>query len=62
MEKEKGLMSVEEAADYLGVKRSTLYSWVFYRKIPFIKIGRLVKFDYAELQQWIDEKRRPYVE
>ena len=62
MEKEKGLMSVEEAADYLGVKRSTLYSWVFYRKIPFIKIGRLVKFDYAELQQWIDEKRRHHVE
>lgn len=59
MGKEDRLMSIGEAADYLGVKKSTLYSWVFYRKIPFIKVGRLVKFDLSELQEWIDRKRMP---
>lgn len=57
MEKRTHLMSIEEAADYLGVKKSTLYSWVFYRKIPYLKIGRLLKFDLKELQDWIDHKR-----
>lgn len=57
MDKKTRLMSIEEAADYLGVKKSTLYSWVFYRKIPYLKIGRLLKFDLKELQEWIDQKR-----
>jgi len=38
MIREHELLSIEEAAEYLGVKKSTMYSWVFYRKIPFVKV------------------------
>ncbi len=34
MAEEKRLISVEEAAKYLGVQRSTMYSWAWRRKIP----------------------------
>ena len=56
MEKEKGLMSVEEAADYLGVKRSTLYRWKYERKIPCIKVGHLLKFKKDQLDTWLEER------
>ena len=51
------VMDIDQAAEYLGIKRQTLYSWVFQRKIPFFKIGRLVKFDRKELNRWISAKR-----
>jgi hypothetical protein len=29
------------------------------RRIPFIKWGRLLRFDPAEIEAWLDEARRP---
>ena len=37
---EKRLISVEDAARYLGVQKSTIYSWTWRRKIPSVKMGR----------------------
>ncbi len=51
------MKSVNEIAEYLGVKISTVYSWVHTRQIPYYKIGRLVKFKIEEVEQWIMEKR-----
>ena len=47
------VIGIEEAAKYLGVSVKTLYSWVHQRKIPFVKVGRLVKFIVTELDKWI---------
>jgi len=35
---------------------TTLYKWVGQRKIPHIKLGRLVKFDPAKLEEWIKQQ------
>jgi len=43
------LMSVKEAAEYLGVSGHMLYQMVSQRRIPYMKVGRLVKFDQAML-------------
>lgn len=45
--------SVEEIADYLGVKRDTLYKWINRRQMPAHKVGRLWKFRKEEVDQWI---------
>jgi len=49
---EKRFLNVHEAAQYLGVTGGTLYAWVCYRRIPYVKIGRLVKFDLKQLDAW----------
>jgi len=49
------LLSISEAADFLGVKVNTLYSWVHTRKIPYVKVGRLVRFDLAEIKSWLQD-------
>lgn len=46
----KTLITVEEAAGLLGVKRQTVYLWVRQGSIPCYRVGkRLIKFDADEL-------------
>ena len=47
------LFSVREAATYLGLSPYTLYTMVSQRRIPFVKMGRLTKFDRVEIDKWI---------
>jgi excisionase family DNA binding protein len=54
---EKRLIGPEELAKYLDIKLNTVYSWVYLKKIPYLKVGRLVKFDLVEIDQWLNEKR-----
>jgi len=51
------LISFKEAANYLGIKRSTLYKYTSSRKIPHVKVGRLVKFQREDLDDWIGKHK-----
>ena len=54
-------MDIATAAIQLGVTKNTLYSWVSQRKIAFIRVGRLVKFDQYDIDAWIDgNKVKPF--
>ena len=55
---EKRLLSVEEAARYLGVQKSTIYSWAWRRKIPSVKMGRRLLFDQEDLDRMIEAGKR----
>ena len=50
------LLTIQQAAHYTGLSVNTLYKWVSQRKIPHIKIGRLVKFDLHSLEEWIQQQ------
>lgn len=39
----------------LEISVNTVYSWVSQRKIPFVKCGRLTKFDVQRIDEWIRE-------
>jgi excisionase family DNA binding protein len=54
MSAEKKLMTVNEAAAYLGLSVHTLYSWTSQRKVPFVKLGNRVRFDRKKLDAWVD--------
>lgn len=54
---EKRFIGIKELAEYLDVKVATLYSWTFQKKIPYYKIGRLVKFDLQEIDKWMKERK-----
>jgi len=51
------LLAVRQAAQFLLVAESTLYGWVWQRKIPFIKVGRRVRFDLLDLERFLDANR-----
>lgn len=66
------LINVRELSEYLDLKVSTIYCLVSQRRIPFVKVGRLTKFDLQKIDDWIRENsveeqkferlrgRRPY--
>ncbi len=51
---QKRLITVNEASNYLGISVNTLYSWVSQKKIDYIKIGRLTKFDLRVIDKFIE--------
>ena len=52
---ERRYLNINELSDYIGIPKGTLYAWVCYKKIPYVKIGRLVKFDLRAIDAWTKE-------
>jgi excisionase family DNA binding protein len=51
----RGLLSVDEAAQYLRVSPGTLRNWLSMRRLEFVKIGRLTRLSQAALDRYIAE-------
>lgn len=50
-------ISVDEAAQYLGIKPVTLRNWIKKTDIPTRKIGKQWKFKRSELDKWVNSGR-----
>jgi excisionase family DNA binding protein len=50
------LMTVDELAEQLGVKKSTIYQWTHLRFVPHVKLGSCVRFREEEILKWLEEK------
>lgn len=48
------LFTISEVAQYTGLSVHTLYTMVSQRRIPYVKAGRLVKFDLKAIDTWIE--------
>jgi len=49
----KRLIDINELSQYVGIKVHTLYTWVSQKRIPYVKCGRLTKFDLYVINEWI---------
>ena len=54
--RQKQLMDMNEASEYLGIRKNTLYEWVIERKIPHVRVGRLLKFRREDLEAWLNKR------
>ena len=54
----EALIDLPTVALRLNVSERHIRRLVQERRIPFIKWGRLLRFDPAEIDAWLDEKRR----
>lgn len=54
----KKLIDIKQLSEHLGISVMTIYSWTSMRVIPFYKIGRLVKFDEAEIDKWLEGRKQ----
>lgn len=56
----KRLLRVEEAAEYLNVKPSTVRAWLLKRKLPRVHVGdRAVRIPLEALERLITENTVP---
>jgi len=56
-EKQSHYLTVEELCQLLKLKKSYIYDLTYRKKIPFIKIGRHLRFDLEEIQKWIENNK-----
>jgi excisionase family DNA binding protein len=49
------LLTAAEAAEYLGIEEGSLRHRAHRHQIPFVKVGRLLRFDLRQLDQYIDD-------
>ena len=52
------LMNITEVAEHLGVQVRHVRRLVFEDRIPYLKWGRLLRFDPADVTAWLDDLRR----
>ncbi|MFP6667127.1 MAG: helix-turn-helix domain-containing protein [Pirellulales bacterium] len=53
------LLKPRQAAESLAISPRKLWALTASGEIPHVRIGRCVRYDFADLQQWIaDHKRR----
>ncbi len=52
-----GLLDIDGLADRLGVGERFVRRLVEERRIPYLKIGRLVRFEVGDVEAWIASQR-----
>ena len=45
-------LDVGQVAEMLGLSIATIRKWVLIGYIPYLKIGRVVRFSSSEIQEW----------
>ena len=51
------LMTPEQCAEFLGIKINTLYVMKSQGRIPYRKVGHLLRFDFEEIVEWTKNKK-----
>ena len=52
------LIDIDELADFLKLKKQTIYNWLHVGKISGIKVGGVWRFDRKELDNWLKSRKR----
>lgn len=52
------LLNVQQVAEKLGVRPSTIYQWVHAEFIPHVKLRNLVRFREEDVEAWVASKTK----
>lgn len=55
------LLRIPEVAAELGLGRSSVYQLIQAGELPVVRIGRAVRVSRADLEAWVDQRRREQV-
>jgi excisionase family DNA binding protein len=53
------LLTVREAAEFIRVKKETIYHYTHMKEIPYVKVGKKVLFKKDVLENWINARTVP---
>ncbi len=51
-------LSVDQVAEVLHLSPGTIYQYTSKRRIPFIKFGGKLLFEWEEIKEWLHEHRQ----
>lgn len=53
------MLNVNDAAQLLGLKPTTLRAWILHRKIEFVRVGRAVRIPAKAIDEFIERNTIP---
>jgi excisionase family DNA binding protein len=53
------LLTIDQLAQRLGTSARHVRRLVAERRVPYIKVGKFVRFDPDDIAGWLDRARRP---
>ncbi len=54
------LLNSEQAAQILGIKPQSLAVWRLHgENLPFVKVGRLVRYRRSDIEKWLEAQTVP---
>ena len=51
------LLTIDQLAERLGTSTRHVRRLVAERRVPYLKVGKFVRFDPAEVGEWLDRTR-----
>jgi len=57
----KGVLTLPQAASYLGIAEGTLRNWISERRITYVKVGTRTMFRQSALDAFLDAHTVPAV-
>ncbi len=58
---ERRFYNAKEIACYLGMSEDAVRKWALRGQIPFVKLGKSLRFDMIRVEAWIKSKECAYV-
>jgi excisionase family DNA binding protein len=53
------LLTIDQLAERLGITVRHVRRLVAERRVPYLKVGRLVRFDPSEIAKWLRDSAQP---
>jgi len=47
-------LDVKQPSELAGVSIFTFYSWISRKRVPYVKVGRLVRSEPRRIEKWIE--------
>jgi excisionase family DNA binding protein len=58
----RSLLTTEEFAEALGLSPKTIRQWTWRRSVPFVRVGRAIRFRQSTVDELIDSGTVPALE
>ena len=49
-------VDIKSLCTYVGLKEPTIRDWIQSRRIPFLKVGKAIRFDLCQIDEWLKGK------
>lgn len=56
--KRSGLVDKVTLSQHLSISKNTIYAWVNQQRIPYYKVGSLLRFDVNEIDGWLKTHKK----
>jgi len=55
------LLDISQLSEIINIKKQTIYDWTHKGLIPYVKVGRLLRFDLNDIERWLKSNKHTKV-